>query len=212
MVHSTRGCRDSPLVVVDRRSETLRRDRLRRGRRARLRARRRRGRARCRTGPDPPGLCVLRVARPRGALASPRGLARLARRCRRPRGRCARARRPLEDASDAQHGSRPPPRLTGEPCGARSGMARLRRCRARPSRRRVSWAPTVSVDGTAPWIVLVAVGVALDLVGRARWGRSAGVGSLLTLFTSRLPGRLLLAGLWVFAGVHLFARYTIPGR
>ena len=70
----------------------------------------------------------------------------------------------------------------------------------------------MSADGTTPWIVLVAVAVVLDLAGRARWGRSAGAGSLLTLFASRLPGRLLLAGLWVFAGVHLFARYTIPGR
>jgi len=70
----------------------------------------------------------------------------------------------------------------------------------------------MSLDGMAPWVVLAILAFVLDLLGRARWGRSAGAGAVLAWCAMSLPGRLLLACLWVFAGVHLFARYGVPGR
>lgn len=68
------------------------------------------------------------------------------------------------------------------------------------------------MSGTAPWIALALCALVIDLAARRRWGSRAGLGSVVALLASRLPGRVALAALWVFAGIHLFARYTIPGR
>lgn len=70
----------------------------------------------------------------------------------------------------------------------------------------------MNLDGTAPWVALALLAAVLELVARLRWGRAAGAGAVLASCARTLPGRLVLACFWVFIGVHVFGRYTVPGR
>ena len=64
---------------------------------------------------------------------------------------------------------------------------------------------------TILWILLASAAVLWEVVCRrsgGRWTRLADIGARLG---SRLPGRILLIGIWAFVGFHVFARYTLPG-
>jgi len=66
------------------------------------------------------------------------------------------------------------------------------------------------VAGTIAWVTLLAIAFLFELLARLRPTRSATLGRFAATVASRLPGRLLLVLLWIFVGVHLFTRYTLP--
>ncbi len=66
------------------------------------------------------------------------------------------------------------------------------------------------MDATWLWVALLAVAVAVEVTGHVRPARVASLRRTGALVAARVPGRLLLLALWVFVGVHLFARYTVP--
>ena len=66
--------------------------------------------------------------------------------------------------------------------------------------------------GTGLWIALGFVAVLFEAVSRRPGTRLPGVARVAGMIARRLPGRVLLALIWVFVGVHLFSRYTIPGH
>jgi hypothetical protein len=64
--------------------------------------------------------------------------------------------------------------------------------------------------GDILWLALLGAGVAIELLARLVPARFASLSQFASIVASRPLGRLLLALFWAFAGVHLFARYTIP--
>ncbi|MHB2027464.1 MAG: DUF6186 family protein [Acidimicrobiales bacterium] len=66
------------------------------------------------------------------------------------------------------------------------------------------------MNGELAWIALLFVVVSLELLARARPGAISTITEFVALLSSRTLGRVLLYLVWVFVGVHFFARYTIP--
>ncbi|MFZ1063207.1 MAG: DUF6186 family protein [Acidimicrobiales bacterium] len=66
--------------------------------------------------------------------------------------------------------------------------------------------------GTIAWLALFAASLALEVVARREPTRHKTLSSFLSPFASRRAGRCALLLFWGFAGVHLFARYTIPSH
>jgi hypothetical protein len=66
------------------------------------------------------------------------------------------------------------------------------------------------VIGTVLWLVILGAGLAVDVVARRDPTKCATLTQIGAKVSSRGVGRLLLVVLWVFVGVHLFARYTLP--
>ena len=62
---------------------------------------------------------------------------------------------------------------------------------------------------TILWVALLGAVAGLEARARRR-GRIPTLGRLGSVVASTLVGRLALAALWVFVGLHLFARYTLP--
>ena len=69
---------------------------------------------------------------------------------------------------------------------------------------------TTDVAITIVWIILLATGAAWEIVCHLSHGRWTSLTGLGTAVASRLPGKLILIGIWAFIGWHLFARYTLP--
>jgi hypothetical protein len=65
---------------------------------------------------------------------------------------------------------------------------------------------------TVLWWVLIAGGAALEVAGRIRPALVAPLSRLGDRVASHLPLRVALWVGWIFVGVHVFARYTLPGR
>lgn len=66
--------------------------------------------------------------------------------------------------------------------------------------------------GTALWWALLAAAVLVEVFGRLRPNRVSTLGRAGTVMSRRVSGRAVLVLLWIFVGIHLFARYTIPHR
>lgn len=66
--------------------------------------------------------------------------------------------------------------------------------------------------GTVAWLALAALALGWELACRLGPRRRPRLAQALALLATRLPGRLLLLLLWVFAGIHLFARRGAPVR
>jgi hypothetical protein len=64
--------------------------------------------------------------------------------------------------------------------------------------------------GDILWFVLLGASVTIEILARLVPARFATFTQLASSVASRRLGRLLLVLLWIFVGVHLFARYTIP--
>lgn len=66
--------------------------------------------------------------------------------------------------------------------------------------------------GTICWLVVLALGLLIELLSRA--GRVTTPTLIRTgAFAARtVVGRLFLLAFWIFVGLHLFARYTLPGH
>ena len=70
------------------------------------------------------------------------------------------------------------------------------------------WATDVAT--TIVWIVLLAAGVVWEIACLLSRGRWTSLTSLGQTAANRLPGKIVLIGIWAFIGWHLFARYTLP--
>jgi hypothetical protein len=68
------------------------------------------------------------------------------------------------------------------------------------------------VYGTVGWLFLLVVGVLVEVLARREPSRISTLSQLGAFFATRVAGRVLLTLLWLFIGLHLFARYTIPGH
>lgn len=66
--------------------------------------------------------------------------------------------------------------------------------------------------GTILWLVLLAAAAALELAAHRRGSNVATLPRVIEAVATRLAGRVILLGFWIFVGLHLFARYTLPGR
>jgi len=64
--------------------------------------------------------------------------------------------------------------------------------------------------GDILWLVLLGACLAIEVLARLDPARSATLAQFGASVASRRVGRVLLVALWVFIGVHLFARYTLP--
>lgn len=66
--------------------------------------------------------------------------------------------------------------------------------------------------GTICWLILLASGVLIELLSRT--GRIVTPTLIRTgaLVARSVVGRLSLLAFWIFVGLHLFARYTLPGH
>ena len=66
--------------------------------------------------------------------------------------------------------------------------------------------------GTVCWLMLLALGLLIELFSRL--GRTATPSLIRTgaLVARSVVGRLFLLVFWIFVGLHLFARYTLPGH
>ncbi|AII11145.1 DUF6186 family protein [Rhodococcus opacus] len=63
---------------------------------------------------------------------------------------------------------------------------------------------------TIIWLMLVGAGIGIELSSHLTGGRWSSLASVASSLWTRLPGRLLLVGIWGFVGWHVFARYTVP--
>ncbi len=66
--------------------------------------------------------------------------------------------------------------------------------------------------GTIAWLALLALAVLFELLARRRRTKTSTLAQLGATIASRLPGRVLLVLVWIYVGVHLFTRYTLPGH
>jgi hypothetical protein len=64
---------------------------------------------------------------------------------------------------------------------------------------------------TIGWTALLGAGVLIEVLSRLRLTRTPSLVRASALLATSLPGRVILILLWAFVGLHLFARYTIPG-
>lgn len=64
---------------------------------------------------------------------------------------------------------------------------------------------------TIAWLVLAASGIVYEVWCHLSGRRSMSLSGIGWALWGRLPGRLVLIGLWAFVGWHVFARYTLPG-
>jgi hypothetical protein len=63
---------------------------------------------------------------------------------------------------------------------------------------------------TVVWWVLIAGGVILDIMARVRPQLIAPLSRVGARLAGLLPLRVVLWAGWIFLGVHLFTRYTLP--
>jgi hypothetical protein len=64
--------------------------------------------------------------------------------------------------------------------------------------------------GNIAWFILLGACVLIEVLARRFPSRFATLAQFGTTIASRRIGRFLLVLVWLFVGVHLFARYTIP--
>ena len=64
---------------------------------------------------------------------------------------------------------------------------------------------------TILWMVLAAAAILWEVVCHRSDGRWTSLTDLGARLGGRLPGRIVLIGIWAFVGWHVFARYTLPG-
>jgi hypothetical protein len=65
---------------------------------------------------------------------------------------------------------------------------------------------------TVVWWVLIVASAAMELVARGRPEVIAPLSRVGARLARVLPLRVVLWAGWIFLGVHLFTRYTLPGR
>jgi hypothetical protein len=68
------------------------------------------------------------------------------------------------------------------------------------------------VNGTLVWLALLGLSILVELRARLGTGRTLTLGRVGAAIAASLGGRILLLLLWMFVGLHLFSRYTLPGH
>ena len=66
--------------------------------------------------------------------------------------------------------------------------------------------------GNAGWLAIGGAVVAWEVVCLCSRGRLPGLGRAASTLARRLPWRIAMVLAWIFAGVHLFARSSLPGH
>jgi hypothetical protein len=66
--------------------------------------------------------------------------------------------------------------------------------------------------GTVGWIVILAVGLSLEVASRSRALKTPNLVRAGDLVATKVVGRTILVLFWIFVGIHLFTRYTLPGH
>ncbi len=66
--------------------------------------------------------------------------------------------------------------------------------------------------GTLSWVAIAGAAVVWETVCRTGRRRSPDISRTGAMLARRLPWRIVLAATWIFVGVHLFARYSVPGH
>jgi hypothetical protein len=61
---------------------------------------------------------------------------------------------------------------------------------------------------TIGWLALLGASILIEAYGRFRSSKTSSLARLGAVLATRIPGRVVLLLIWVFVGVHLFARYT----
>ena len=64
--------------------------------------------------------------------------------------------------------------------------------------------------GTVGWIVLLGAVVIVEVLSRLYVTHASSLARTGAMLAARLAPRFLLLLLWIFVGLHLFTRYTIP--
>ena len=65
---------------------------------------------------------------------------------------------------------------------------------------------------TVIWWVLIALGVAVEVIARVRPESVASLARVGARLARSVPLRVLLWVGWIFVGVHLFSRYGVTGH
>jgi hypothetical protein len=60
------------------------------------------------------------------------------------------------------------------------------------------------------WLALLGASFLIEVLARFRSTRTPTLAQLGAALATRVPGRVILLLLWLFVGLHLFARYTFP--
>jgi hypothetical protein len=66
--------------------------------------------------------------------------------------------------------------------------------------------------GTVGWIVLLGAGVIVEALSRLHLTQTPSLARTGSLLAARWAPRILLILFWIFVGLHLFTRYTIPAH
>ena len=66
--------------------------------------------------------------------------------------------------------------------------------------------------GTVCWLILLASGVLIELLSRLGRISTPTLNRTGAVIARSVVGRLFLLAFWIFVGLHLFARYTLPGH
>jgi hypothetical protein len=66
--------------------------------------------------------------------------------------------------------------------------------------------------GTACWLIVLALGVLIEVLSRLGRITTPTLNRTGALVARSVVGRLCLLAFWIFVGLHLFARYTLPGH
>lgn len=66
--------------------------------------------------------------------------------------------------------------------------------------------------GTIAWIVLLLAVVQIMFLSHRREAGTAALTKTGSAAATRVSGRVILLLFWIFVGVHLFTRYTLPGH
>jgi multidrug resistance efflux pump len=66
--------------------------------------------------------------------------------------------------------------------------------------------------GTIAWIALFVAIVQIMFFSHTQESRTATITKTGDAVATRVSGRVILLLFWIFVGVHLFTRYTLPGH
>lgn len=66
--------------------------------------------------------------------------------------------------------------------------------------------------GTIAWIALFVLVVQIMFLSHRRESRTATLSKTASAVATKVSGRVILLLFWIFVGVHLFTRYTLPGH
>jgi len=66
--------------------------------------------------------------------------------------------------------------------------------------------------GTVGWIVLLGAVVIVEVLSRLHVTHTPSLARTGAMLAARLAPRILLLLFWIFFGLHLFTRYTLPTR